>query len=146
MLSSCPRWHPHDSALPFVLPCTLSWPVVYNVDFLARRRSGVSPAAVSCISLSDWWPQMLPVGSCQRPGKWTSPLTHPGPKLIVCWTPGPTGRFGGVLRKARRGTPPDPRGAHSDRYDRKPQLIAACLLGLLVSCSCQQSKGQWGLP
>lgn len=40
------------------------------------------------------------------------PLVHPGPKLIVCWTTWPIGKFGGgggVLRKVRRGIPPIPR-------------------------------------
>lgn len=117
----CPCWHPQDSALPFVLPCTLSWPVAYDVDFLARRVRGVPSSCFLHLPLrlvaTDAASRKLSL-SKSPPGKWTAPLTHPGPKLIVCWTPGPTGRFGGVLRKDRRGTPPDPRGAYNDRYDR----------------------------
>lgn len=88
MFSSRPRQYSRDPALPYMSLCTTSWPVAYDeVAFLARRRSGVSPAAVSDVSLSDWWPQMPPVGSCpfpshSRAGKWLPPSLIRGRSLL----------------------------------------------------------------
>lgn len=109
------------TALPYTSLCNASWPVAYDeVDFLARRRSGVSPAAVSYISLSDWWPQMLPVGSCPFPspgqGNGLPPLLIRGRSLLSAGQLGHRKVWWGLgdSQEGQKGNSPDPKGAYND--------------------------------